>query len=201
MVQKKRLAAKIKSQAAAQNKSISALERYAGCSQGLISRWAAAAEEEEFGVLSKLSAMADYLELSLDQLLDREERGQACMGSTDPICRLLELTMSHDVQWVKLEAENELQLNPEDIPPAKSGRMYSEAWWLLQNGCYFVLASYCDDQSDVSEPIELDVYCVLGHGFPIYPLAGAEPSVLRELYIQLRIQQALGIAAGQSDDI
>ena len=195
MIKKKMLAAKLKRLATEKNISIAAMERYAHCSQGLVSRWAAS-DGEEFGILSKLAAMADYLGVPLSELLEQDNQEQSrTINSADPIQRLLELTLSGMAIWAKLEAENELQLDLEDLPPSKSGRMFSEGWWLLMDGCYFVLAAYCDDQSDLLEPIEFSIYCVLSHGIPIYPLPETNPANLQTLYIQLRIQRALGIAS------
>lgn len=197
MIQKRKLAANIKQLAAEKNKSIAALERFCGCSQGLISRWAAS-ESDEFSVLTKLTAMAEFLDVSLDELLGRGPPPASQTGMTDPIPRLFELTCSNAVQWHKLEADDESQIDPAELPPTQSGRMFSDAWWLLIDNCYFVLAAFCDDMSDTLESIELAVYCVVGHGIPVYPLPITNLAELQSLYVQLRIQNALSTAASCS---
>lgn len=196
MIQKQKLATNIKQLAAERNEPIAALERYAGCSQGLISRWASA-EGEEFSVLSKLVGIAEFLDVSLDELLERK-KASPVQADTTPLHCLLD--SSHATQWHGFGGEDEFPINAIEIPPIKSGRMLSDRWWLSMDDCYFVLATYCDDRSDTLEPMDLAVYCIVGHGMPTYPLPVANLSELQSLYVQLRIQKALHALADQSSD-
>lgn len=197
MIEKRKLAANIRRLTTEKNKSISALEKYSNCSQGLVSRWAAT-ENEEFSVLTKVVAMAEFLDVSLDELLGRARPPTVQADLMDPIPRLLKLTLSNTAQWHRLKSDDELQFAPAELPPIESGRTFSNGWWFSVDDCCFVLAAYCDDMSDTLEPIELAFYCVVGHGIPVYPLPITNLAELQSLYMQLRIQSALGMAASHS---
>lgn len=199
MIQKRKLAATIKQLAADKNESIAALERYAGCSQGLISRWASS-DGEEFSVLSKLAAIAEFLDVSLDELLGQKKAPPAQASLANPLHRLLELANSPTVQWHELEDGDMFPINTSDLPPVTSGRTLSDSWWLSMDDCYFVLSAYCDDRSDTLEPMDLAVHCIVGHGIPAYPLPVTNLSDLQALYVQLRIQKALRTTAGHPTD-
>lgn len=69
MIKKNDFAARIKQYCTQKGLSISELEKNVGYSAGMISRWSGT--REDFGILTKLVAMADFLELSLDEMVGR----------------------------------------------------------------------------------------------------------------------------------
>lgn len=194
-IRKKDLANRIKYFCGLKGISIAEAERKCGYSVGMISsRWASS--PEDFGVLSKLSILAELLGVSIDELLGlKEESPQKSVpaANTGPVELLLLGTVQGIIQWKKLGLDEceELQISPLKFPNSKNGRLFAEAWWNNNENMNFLLASFCDDQGDLSEPMELELFSVVGHGLPICQTANVSQSALQQLYVQICEQSVL----------
>ena len=194
MILKNELASRIKARAAAIDISISSLEHQAGYSPGMFSRWLAS-EKEDFNVLTKLEKVADILGMTMDELLGRSQKvgtseKSGNIVSNDPILYLTKATSNRTVTWSKLAAEDELQLQLDQIPTSKHDLSYSSAWWVRTADTYLLLVAYCDDATDLTQSLELSLYCVVGHGLPLAPVLCDDEESLYSLFGQVCIWQA-----------
>ena len=191
VIKKSDLAERLKQKCDQKHISISDLERHSGYSPGMLSRWSATTED--FNVLTKLVAMADYLDVSLDELLGRETSApeMSCVvefPSFDVARCLLNETMSQRLIWENAFCDGS-PLSEEQIPDSADGRTLVSASRVRCEELVFILACYCDDLEDNHESVELALFCTAGHGLPIQKIDTADETVLPTLYIQLRMRQ------------
>lgn len=195
MILKKDLASRIKYFCSQKGISVAEAERKCGYSLGMISsRWASS--PDDFGVLSKLTTLAEVLGISIDELLGvsskpvQEKPPAANTGATE---LLLLGTVQSKIKWEKLGLDEceELQISPLQFSGSKSGKHFAEAWRNSNETVNFLLVAFCDDQSDLSEPMELELFSVIGHGLPLYQTANVTQSGLQQLYVQICEQAAL----------
>lgn len=188
IIQKGDLGEAVKDLAAARDISISALERAVGYSPGMISRWIAAGSED-YNSLSKLVAMADLLEVSLDELVGRRRDSLPRGGADGSVSRLETETRTGQLSWSAWQIEGALA--PRGLMPAhKSGRLCCGGWSARRDGLKFVLALFCDDIDDEDEPMEFGLYCTPGHNLPLFPVLDASFEALSALYAQILLADA-----------
>lgn len=195
MVNKAALASRIRSVAAEKGISIADLEKRAGYSPGMVSRWAAAGDED-FGALTKLTSLAEGLGVSVDYLLAYECRKEtdhsqkaAVSGGTET---LLAVTAQGGLEWAKLKASDceEAGLHQLCGMESVNGRALAEAWLSSYGGCRFVIAAFCDNVQDPGETIEVALFYFVGSGLPLRQ-ADAGSQAVKELYVELRAREAL----------
>lgn len=180
VVQKGALGQTIRDFALSKGISISSLERNAGYSPGMISRWISAGSED-YSSLSKLVTLADLLGVSLDELVGRQREALPGNDSNDPALRLKAETCAGQLTWWPDD-------NPAfaaSIPPHKSGRPCCGGWWTQWNKLKFLLAAFCDDIDDEDEPLELSLYYTSGHKAALFPVTNAASAALSDLYTQI----------------
>lgn len=174
--------------------SISDLERNAGYSQGLISRWTSANRHEEFSTLAKLCAAADQLGVSIDTLLGREQpqqdRALAAQRSGGLCEKLVCLTSDDTLHWRRVDAQQIGMANGLKCP---SGKQIAAAWMadrtVNTTEMRFLLLCCCDDLSDDTEPLSCFVYGLAGHKLPPIDLRFSDAA--QELYCLVRAQESL----------
>lgn len=192
VIEKGALGTRIRDMAQRKNILLSTLERQAGYSVGMISRWVTAGTED-FNVLAKLVTMADLLDVSMDELVGREFKlAQADEPgpnhSSSPLPHLLAATRSGALKWKFSFVEDVL---PPTLLQEHSRALYG-GWQVRVNNLKFLLAVFCDDFQDDDEVMELSLYCLPGHQLP--PSAISSPCVddLAELYTLIAMSDALG---------
>lgn len=170
--------------------SISELERDAGYSSGMISRWLAAGDED-FSVLTKLERISKRLNVSVDVLLGNtavtSRRDNDSRQGVEIVSSLLTQMQSKKVQWTRVkfedpyvgqlsEMKDEMQLSA-----VWSAQIKTDAETL---GLY--LAIYCCDILDESEPIKLTLNASIGHLFPLTELYVDEDE-LKTLFVHIKV--------------
>lgn len=192
IVKKKILAQTIKNAAMNQGKSISTVEAFAGYSPGTFSRWISS-ENDEFGVLTKICAVADCLQMPLDELLGRFSAQPTGEKNSDksPISVLCGATASNKVLWNKQTEKNIWALITKKFPTSEAGRSLCDIWDTSIDGVAFYLVLYSDDFDDSEESIDFSLLCSVGHGLPPYKIDVEEIDILQQIYTLLRAQQAL----------
>lgn len=193
MIRKNDFAARIKQYCVQKGLSISELEKNVGYSAGMISRWSGT--REDFGILTKLVAMADFLDLSLDEMVGREEKVNAPPQNTEtkmqrPVQFLMDQTNAHQLVWEQISCEDGKSSFLGPIPDILEGTDYAGAFWCQCEDIYFVLVRYCDNLEDMNEVMVLTLYCTAGHGFPLVQIP-EDATVLHTLYIFLRMGQIM----------
>lgn len=192
-IYKKEFAQHIKSLCQEKGITVNSLETDAGYSPGMISRWGAAKDNEDFNVLSKLVTMANILEVSVDSLLGlsktKEVLGQG--ENTDIFFNLATATMDNRLIWNELESEKKQLLFGDQLLDSERGRTISKIWCTLQGDISFALVSFCDDLADFSEPLELELYVLTGHGIAPFPLQTDKMETLQTLYAYIQYKAAL----------
>lgn len=187
MVLKSDLAAKIKQLCSDKGISLSTLEREAGYSLGMISRWAASSED--FNVFTKLLYIADRLDVTVDELLGRQKiPSQAGRVPETPLEPLLEATCSSTLPWTGVSPAG--LPGGAQFPCAESGRPLCGVWWCAYRGLHLALCAYCDDPDDPLEPMDLALYATPGHGIPPGPVPVPDGAALQTLYTQVLLQLA-----------
>lgn len=187
---KKALAETIRRLCTEKNISLSFVEQASGYSQGMFSRWAGANSGEEFSALTKISIIADVLQVSVDTLLDRPppEPGPPQNDEGGLVRTLTAATRQNKLIWRKVGEEEKGQLGLDQLSTSQSGRAVSGMWLLAQDALHFILATHCDDQDDLDEPLDVGLYAAAGHNLPPYPIQ-VGGSDLQGLYVCLQIQQ------------
>lgn len=191
IIYKKALAEQIRRLCVKKGISITSLESEVGYSQGMISRWMSADKNEDFNVLTKLSAMADRFGISMDELLERvqvEPPPEPCEFPDLASC-LIKASECGKLKWYVLNGNSKSKTLFEQIPAHESGRSPADMWMAEQDRMVFLLVSWCDDIDNASEPIEFELYGFVEHGIPPYAIK-AEKKGLETLYTHLRIQRA-----------
>lgn len=183
VVQKGALGETIRDFALSKDISISSLERTAGYSPGMISRWIAAGSEDYYS-LSKLVTLADLLEVSLDELVGRQQETPPQNDSNDPALYLKAETCAGQLTWNAWRPDDSPAF-ADPIPSHKSDRPCCGGWWTQRKGLKFLLAAFCDDIDDEDEPLELSLYCTPGHKFPLLPVPDTVSAALPDLYTQI----------------
>lgn len=195
MIRKKDLANRIKSLCNQKGISITEAERKSGYSVGMISsRWASS--PDDFGVLTKLTILAEVLGVSTDELLGLQRepaREHSPVAGTGAAELLLHGTARGGIKWKKLGLDEceELHISPLELQGAKSGRLFAEAWLSSSEHTNFLLTAFCDDLGDLSEPMELELFSVVGHGLPPCQTSNVSQRALQSLYVQICEQSAL----------
>lgn len=183
IVRKGVLGETIRNFAAVKDLSISSLEKNAGYSPGMISRWIAAGPEDYYS-LSKLVALADLLDVSLDELVRRQRNTEPKGSLSDPVLCLMDETRSGRLVWWKWRLDDDMsQAGP--APTHESGRPCCGGWQTRRDHLEFLLALFCDDVDDEDEPMELSLYCTPGHRLPLFAVPDAVPDALSNLYTQI----------------
>lgn len=196
VIQKGDLGEAVKDFAAAQGISISTLEREAGYSPGMISRWISAGEED-YSSLSKLVTMADLLEISLDKLVGRKRESLPRVGVDSSASRLEAETRTGRLTWSAWRSGG-TSASRGLIPVHESGRLCCGGWWTQRNCLKFVLALFCDDVEDEDEPMDLGLYCTPGHKLPLFPVPDASSDTLSALYAQILLVDTFAADRGYS---
>lgn len=193
MIRKNDFAARIKQYCTQKGLSVSELEKSVGYSAGMISRWSGTSED--FGILTKLVAMADFLDLSLDEMVGREGKANAPPQNTGTNMQrsvpfLMDKTNAHQLvwEWIPCEGGKLSLFGP--IPDIPGGIDYTGAFWCQCEDIYFVLVRYCDNLEDMNEVMVLALYCTAGHGFPLVQVP-EDAAVLHKLYLLLRMGQII----------
>lgn len=194
MIKKAVLASRIRELAAQQGIAIADLEREAGYSPGMVSRWAASGDED-FGALTKLSNVSKRLGVTVDSLLtdkNTEKNSTLETGDSDSTKILLDATIQNRLEWMKLEANEEKKVELLELTKLESanGRAFAEAWQSCFEHCEFIVVAFCDDIQDLAEPIEVALFYSIGNNFPM-SRADEDSAPLRTLYVTLRAQNAL----------
>lgn len=189
VIQKGDLGEAVKDLAAVRGISISALERAVGYSPGMISRWIAAGPED-YNSLSRLVAMADLLEVSLDELIGRRSMPQG--GANGIASRLEAETRTEQLSWSAWQPGSTL-VPKDSMPVHESGRLCCGGWWAQRDSLKFVLALFCDDIDDEDEPMELGLYCTPGHNFPLFSVPDVSSDTLPTLYAQILMVNAFAM--------
>ncbi len=187
VIQKYQLAQTIKQLAAERKIPVSSLEQRANYSPGTFSRWSSI-DSGEFNVLTKLSAIADILGVTIDQLLDRSPspaEAASSPPSANPALCLLEATKIANITW-----SSEPPSSAEEMEVSPNGRPLAEVWKTRQSGIDFLLMVYCDDPDDDSEPMEFALYSAVRHGIPPLQVPAGDIRVFQQLYSQVRVQHS-----------
>lgn len=188
VIQKGILGEAIRDFAAARDISISSLEKNAGYSPGMVSRWIAAGTED-YSSLSKLVTLADLLNVSLDDLVSRKREALPKDGPSDPVSRLEAETLAGQLVWWGWQPDNGLSpAGP--IPNHKSDRLCCGGWQTQRDNLDFLLVLFCDDIDDDDEPMEIELYCTPGHKLPLFPVPDTSPAALSNLYTQILLSDA-----------
>lgn len=193
MPSKKEFAQQVRQLCASKNIPISTLENAAGYSPGMISRWSSS--NEDFIVLTKLVAMANCLNVSVDELLSRRVPSKTSIiefpGSTDS--KLLDLISIQHRTWTLLEDISSLSLTSEDeniISNDKTGRNLADIFSCQLDRLILLLVAYCDDPDDREEGMNFALFYSLGHGIPIQR-ADIDLKALQHLYTQVLVRAIL----------
>lgn len=193
MIRKNDFAARIKQLCAQKGLSISELERASGYSAGMISRWSGTSED--FGFLTKLVAMADFMDLSLDEMVGRGGKANASPQSAEPQMRqpvqfLTNQTSVQRLVWEQVSCVDGKSSLFGPIPDIPGGTSYAGAFWCQYEDLYFVLVQYCDNLEDMNEAMVLALYCTAGHGFPLVQVS-EDATALHALYLFIRMEQIM----------
>lgn len=164
--------------------SISTLEKKAGYSPGMVSRWIAAGSED-YCSLSKLVTLADLLDVSLDELVSRQQETVLEGRSHTPVLRLMDETRSGQLVWWAWQPKDDGL-----VPERESGRPCCGGWQTKRDNLEFFLALFCDDIDDEDELMELTLYCAPGHKLPLFPIPNASLAELSTLYTQILLVDA-----------
>lgn len=203
-IYKKDLAQRIKGLCQKKGYTVNFVEAEACYSPGMISRWGAAGDSEDFNVLSKLVTMASILEVSVDELLglSKTRESLAQNKDTDFFSNLAKATMDNRLIWNELDSEKRQSLFGNRLSDSDRGRMIAKIWCAMQGEVSFALVAYCDDLADFSEPLELEMYVLAGHGIAPLPLQTGSVEALHVLYtcIQCKyVVQSLSSDASEQD--
>lgn len=196
IIQKGVLGETVRDFAAAKDISISSLEKKAGYSPGMISRWIAAGSED-YNSLSKLVTLADLLDVSLDELVKRRREDLPKDNPSDPVSRLETETRTGQLVWWGWQPDDGLSL-ADAIPIHEGGRPCCGGWRTRRDNLEFFLALFCDDIGDEDEPIELNLYCTPGHKLPLFLVPDASSAALSNLYTQILFADAFGVHRGRT---
>ena len=193
MIRKNDFAARIKQYCTQRGLSVSELEKSVGYSAGMISRWSGT--NEDFGILTKLVAMADFLDLSLDELVGREEKANAPPANAGTKLQrslqfLIDQTNTQRLVWEWFSCEDGQSSVFGTIPDIPGGIDCAGAFWCQCEDIYFVLVRYCDNLEDMNEEMVLALYCTVGHGFSLVQVQ-EDAAQLHTLYLFLRMGQIM----------
>lgn len=197
VVQKGGLGETVRDFALSKGISISSLERSAGYSPGMISRWIAAGPEDYFS-LSKLVALADLLEVSLDELVGRQREALPKKDLNNPASRLKTETCAGQLTWSVWQPDDKLAF-ADSLPPNKSSRPCCGGWWTQREELKFLIAVFCDDIDDEEEPLELGLYYTPGHKLPLFPVPETVADALPDLYAQILYASSFASGEGTTD--
>lgn len=196
IIQKGVLGEAVRDFATAKNISISSLEKNAGYSPGMISRWIAAGSEDYYS-LSKLVTLADLLDVSLDELVGRQREALSKDSSSDPVSLLESETRAGQLVWWGWRPDDGLPpAGP--IPTHESDRPCCGGWRTRRDNLEFFLALFCDDIDDEDELIELNLYCTPGHKLPLFLVPDTSPAALSNLYTQILFSDAFAAHRGHT---
>lgn len=177
---------------------ISKLEALAGYSAGMCSRWAAAkGRDDDFTVLTRLTALADSLDVSVDELIGHERTGQKWNPQQETGegwgVALLTATADHKLTWAKLTENtcDSFQISREWFSESSTGQALADAWWSNNGEDYYILAVFCDDIQDMRENMEFELLYYLGHGLASTQITDVDQASMRNLYLKLRADRAL----------
>lgn len=186
IIRKGILGERVKDCAMAKRIPISTLEREAGYSPGMISRWIAAGDED-YNALTKLVKLADLLGVSLDELVGRKAGEISAVMLNSPIPQLQAETCTGQLLWFPWQPDSGLPAGG-IVPVCKSGRSCGGGWWTDRKGLKFMLTCFCDDIRDEDEHLELYLHCTPGHGLPLVCIVPDSDATLSELYTQILLR-------------
>lgn len=183
-IYKKEFAQHIKRLCQEKGYTVNSVEAEAGYSPGMISRWGAAGDSEDFNVLSKLVTMANILEVSVDELLGLPKTREVLPQDKDTgfFSNLAKATMDNHLIWNELDSGKKRLLFGNQLSDSNRGRMIAKIWYAMQGEISFALVAYCDDLADFSEPLELEMYILAGHGIAPLSLQTGSLEALHALY-------------------
>lgn len=198
MIRKSELGNRVKELGNKKGIPISKLEALAGYSAGMCSRWAAAkGRDDDFTVLTRLTALADSLDVSIDELIGHERVGH----KRDPQqntgegwgTALLTATADHKLIWARLTEDtcDAFQISREWFSESLTGRALADAWWSNNGDDYYILAIFCDDIQDMRENMECELLYYLGHGLAPTQITDIDQTSMGSLYLKLRTDRAL----------
>ena len=188
---KKTVGERIKELAKEKGISLSQLETQVGYSLGMITRWCNANPNEEFGVYSKLSAIACVLDTSTDGILGlTRPQVRDARQIDDDLVSCIELsTRKKKLTWTEVDWETAANSSFKHFLEAKGERTLACAWSAERTRIQFLLAAFCDDLDDADEPMELRLYAAGGHG--IMPsFLQADVATLQALYLTIQLHSA-----------
>ena len=177
-------------------KSVPEAERQAGFSPSITARWENMAGEE-FNLLSKFSNMADFLGVTLDELVTGKRAPSAKESRTKTTsaaeregitAALIEKMAAGSLKWQELPLYQKTVWLPNGVPVSDGGRSVSSAWHASQGKLNYLFVAYCDDETELAEPMDLELYCGVGHGRQPHQLDAADDE-LERLHLQILIKQ------------
>lgn len=185
IVLKKTLGERIKRLAGEKNIPLSQIEVHAGYSQGMLTRWANASEDENFEIFTKLVIIAGILGISVDELLGVAGPRVGVSHMEDLLPCMTSSTREAALQW----EETDWKTAGELPQPESEDRALAGAWQAERGRLWFLLTAYCDDLDDLNEPMGFRLYALAGHGIPPQPIPG-ETAALQALYVAIQLQAA-----------
>lgn len=198
MVRKSVLGNRVKELCNQKGIPISKLETLAGYSAGMFSRWAATKkDDDDFTVLTRLTALADNLGVSVDELIGHERAGHRRNSQQDAGeglgAALLAATADRRLIWARLTEDvcDSFQISREWFSESSVGRTLIDAWWSNNGDDYYILAAFCDDSQDMKEDMEFELLYYLGHGLAPMQITDVDQTRIGHLYLELRADQAL----------
>ena len=193
VVRKGVLGERIRDYAAVKGIPISTLEREAGFSAGMVSRWIAAGNED-YNALSKLVNLSGLLGISLDELIGCQgnDLSSITMNNSIPIPQLQSETSTRQLLWVPWQPDSGF---PVTAPPpvCKSGRPCCGGWWTERKSLKFILTCFCDDIQDDDELLEISLHCTPGHKLPLVCILSGFDTALSELYTQILLSTTFSL--------
>jgi transcriptional regulator with XRE-family HTH domain len=168
------------------NIPIGQFEKEAGLSKGLISKW-----KEKTPSLDKIVAIADYFNVSVDEVIGRNINIEEDLPEYDIVLSLMNLTQNETLKWQKMKYKDNYKIN--DVDYEDAFEIYEdnvEIYETEYEGSYiFIVAQYVQETGKI---YSLDITLFIQADNNSNPVLQDTSKSIKDLWLQVR-EKIIGI--------
>jgi transcriptional regulator with XRE-family HTH domain len=168
------------------NIPIGQFEKEAGLSKGLISKW-----KEKTPSLDKIISIADYFNVSVDEVIGRNINIEEDLPQYDIVLSLMNLTQNETLKWQKMKYKDNYKINDMDYEDAFE--IYEdnvEIYETEYEGSYiFIVAQYVQETGKI---YSLDITLFIQADNNSNPVLQDTSKSIKDLWLQVR-EKIIGI--------
>ncbi len=168
------------------NIPIGQFEKEAGLSKGLISKW-----KEKPPSLDKIVAIADYFNVSVDEVIGRNINIEEDLPEYDIVLSLMNLTQNETLKWQKMKYKDNYKIN--DVDYEDAFEIYEdnvEIYETEYEGSYiFIVAQYVQETGKI---YSLDITLFIQADNNSNPVLQDTSKSIKDLWLQVR-EKIIGI--------